>query len=336
MALQRLCPQDRGPATSALRASDPAPSRGPEPEPRDEEKRTATALAVWAILGAMIPRRRRQVRCATPSGLHRLAYLEWGRPDQARVLVCAHGLTRSGRDFDALASALADRYRVVCPDLPGRGDSDWLPNPLEYQLSTYVSDMVTLIARLDVETVDWVGTSLGGLIGMVLAALPHSPVAKLVLNDAGPVLAAPALARIGAYLGQSPALPTIEAAEAYVRAVYAPFGAHSDEQWRFLAEHSVRQQPDGTFRLHYDPALAEAFAANPARGDVELWSIYDAIRCPTLVLRGEHSDLVSRETAAQMTQRGPRATLVEVADVGHAPTLLQPAQIEPVRAFLER
>lgn len=263
-----------------------------------------------------------------------MAYLEWGRPEQPRVVVCVHGLTRSGRDFDALASALADDYRVVCPDLPGRGDSDWLQNPLEYRLPTYVADMVTLIARLDVEAVHWVGTSLGGLIGMTLAALPDSPVTKLVLNDAGPVLAASALARISAYLGHSPRLSTLEAAEAHVRAVYAPFGPHSDEQWRFLTEHTVRQHPGGGFRLHYDPALAEVFAAQPAPADVELWSIYDAIRCPTLVLRGAQSDLLTRETARQMTERGPRARLVEFSGVGHAPTLLHDAQIEAVRAFL--
>src|SRR5690606_32794850 len=163
-----------------------------------------------------------------------------------------------------------------CPDLPGRGESDWLQNPDEYQLPTYLGDMVTLIARLDVPAVHWVGTSLGGLVGMALAALPDSPVKKLVLNDAGPVLAASSLARIGAYLGQRPPLPTIEAAEAHVRDVYAPFGAHSDAQWRFLTEHTVRSMPDGSLRLHYDPALAVAFAANAVNHDVELWSIYDA------------------------------------------------------------
>jgi pimeloyl-ACP methyl ester carboxylesterase len=185
-----------------------------------------------------------------------------------------------------------------------------------------------------VETVHWIGTSLGGLIGMTLAALPHSPLTKLVLNDAGPVLAAPALARIRAYLGQRPTLPTLEAAEAYVRTVYAPFGPHSQEQWRFLTEHSVRRRSDGSFRLHYDPALAQVFAAAPLRGDVELWSIYDAVRCPTLVLRGAQSDLLTADTAQQMTRRGPHAALVEFPDVGHAPTLLHDAQLEPVKAFL--
>jgi pimeloyl-ACP methyl ester carboxylesterase len=280
------------------------------------------------------PFRQYKVQCSSPTGLHRMAYLEWGERDNPRVLVCVHGLTRCARDFDFLARALASHYRVVCPDVAGRGDSDWLRNAIEYQLPVYVSDMVTLIARLDVETVHWVGTSLGGLIGMTLAALPDSPVKMLVLNDVGPVLAASSLARIGAYVGQWPTLPTLEAAEVYVRAVYAPFGPHSDAEWRFLTEHVVRKQPDGSLRLHYDPALAVAFTAQPLDRDLDLWGLYDRVRCPTLVLRGADSDLLTRETAAQMSVRGPRATVVEIAKVGHAPTLIHEDQIALVSRFL--
>jgi pimeloyl-ACP methyl ester carboxylesterase len=278
--------------------------------------------------------RQRKVQCWTPSGLHRMAYLEWGRRDNARVLICVHGLTRCARDFDVLAERLATRYRVVCPDVAGRGDSDWLKNPMEYQVAVYVSDLVALIARLDVETVHWVGTSLGGLIGMALAALPGSPVTRLVLNDVGPVLTASSLARIGAYVGQWPPLPTIEAAEAYVRSVGAPFGPHSDAEWRFLTEHVVRRNADGSWRMHYDPALATAFTAQPLDRDMELWSVYDAIRCPTLVLRGEQSDVLTRQTAQAMSGRGPRARTVEFANVGHAPTLLHEDQIQVVADFL--
>lgn len=278
--------------------------------------------------------RQYHVQCSSPTGLHRVAYLEWGRRDNPRVLVCVHGLTRCARDFDFLAQALGAHYRVICPDLPGRGDSDWLRDPMEYQLSVYIGDMVTLIARLDVESVCWVGTSLGGLIGMALAALPDSPVEMLVLNDSGPVLAASSLARIGAYIGQRPSLPTLEAAEAYVRAIYAPFGEHSADEWRFLTEHMVRQEPAGSLRLHYDPALAAAFTAHPPDKDVELWSLYDSIRCPTLVLRGAASDLLSRETAREMSVRGPKAKVVELADVGHAPTLIHQDQIAVVTSFL--
>jgi pimeloyl-ACP methyl ester carboxylesterase len=278
--------------------------------------------------------RQRRVQCASPSGLHRLAYLEWGAHDNPEVAICVHGLTRCARDFDFLARELAPRCRVACPDLPGRGDSDWLANPVEYQLPVYLADLVALIARLDVETVSWVGTSLGGLIGMALAALPGSPVRRLVLNDVGPVLAASSLARIGAYVGKWPPLPTIEAAEAYLRAVHAPFGPHSDAEWRFLTEHVVRKNPDGSLRLHYDPALAAAFDARSSNEDQELWGLYDRISCPTLVLRGERSDVLTRETAQQMSRRGPRAEVVEIAGVGHAPTLIHRQQIRVVADFL--
>jgi pimeloyl-ACP methyl ester carboxylesterase len=278
--------------------------------------------------------RQRKVQCASACGLHRMAYLEWGRADNPRVLICVHGLTRCARDFDFLARELAARYRVVCPDVAGRGDSDWLPNPMEYQVPVYVGDMVTLIARLDVETVDWVGTSLGGLIGMGLAAQPGSPVTKLVLNDVGPVLTAEAIDRIGSYVGKWPRLPTIEAAEAYVRAVSAPFGPHTDAEWRFLTENVVRRNPDGSFRMHYDPALAVPFTAPRPTPDIDLWNVYDNIDCPTLVVRGEQSDLLTRETASQMSRRGPRPQVVEIAGVGHAPTLIHADQIAVVRDFL--
>lgn len=283
------------------------------------------------------PFRRGKVQCVTPSGLHRMAYVEWGAREAAKTLVCAHGLARCARDFDFLAAAMArEGWRVVCPDIPGRGDSGWLKNPLEYAVPVYVSDMVTLIARLDVAAVHWVGTSLGGLVGMTLAALPGSPVTKLVLNDVGPVLTAASLDRIGSYLGKWPPLPTIEAAEAYVRAVSAPFGAHSDGEWRFLTEHVVRKNPDGTLRMHYDPAIAVPFNAQVPHAEIALWSFYDAIRCPTLALRGEQSDLLTRETAAAMAARGPRAKVVEIPGVGHAPTLIHADQIAIVREFLLR
>jgi len=251
----------------------------------------------------------RKVQCASPTGLHRMAYLEWGNRDNRRVLVCVHGLTRSARDFDFLARDLAPRYRVVCPDVAGRGDSDWLTNPNEYQVPTYVGDMVTLLARLDVETVDWVGTSLGGLVGMALAALPGSPITRLVLNDVGPVVTRASLARIASYVGKWPSLPTMEAAQAYVRSVNAPFGSHSDAEWRFLAEHVVRENPDGSLRMHSDPSISVAFTTEQPDHDTQQWDLYERIQCPTMVLRGEQSDLLTRDTANEMARRGPRASL---------------------------
>lgn len=275
----------------------------------------------------------RYVQCSSPRGLHRIAYREWGSRSNPRVLVCVHGLTRCARDFDRLAAAMSDRYRVVCPDVAGRGESDWLPDPMLYQLAQYVADMVTLIARLDVERVQWVGTSMGGLIGMALAAMPNTPVERLVANDAGPVISKASLERIGSYVGAR-TFPTLEAAEQYVRAVSAPFGPHSDAEWRFLTEVVVRRNPDGSWRLHYDPAIAEPLRASMPEKDLALWHLWDPIRCPTLVLRGAESDLLSRETCAQMAARGPKARIVEIPGIGHAPTLMHEDQIALVREFL--
>lgn len=263
-----------------------------------------------------------------------MAYLEWGDPRNRDVLVCVHGLTRTARDFDDLARALCKQFRVVCPDVAGRGDSDRLAGAMLYAVPQYVADMVTLIARLDVERVHWVGTSMGGLIGMALAAQPGAPIEKLVLNDAGPVISHAALERIATYVGRAPAFASVEEAEAYIRGISAPFGPHSDAQWRFLTETWLRRNEDGTWRAHYDPSIAEPFRASLPEKDLEMWPLYDAVRCPTLVLRGEHSDLLSRQTAEAMTRRGPHARVVEIPGVGHAPTLMHPGQIGIVRDFL--
>ncbi len=278
--------------------------------------------------------RQRFVQCASPRGLHRISYLEWGDPGNNRVLICAHGLTRCARDFDALAAAMQDHYRVVCPDVAGRGGSDWLADPMLYQLPQYLADMVTLIARLDVETVHWVGTSMGGLIGMALAAQPNTPVRRFVINDAGPVIAKVSLERIATYVGMAPVFPTLEAAGQYVRAISATFGPHSDAEWRFLTEVVVRRNDDGSWRMHYDPKLAEPFRAQMPEKDLELWPLWDAVRCPTLALRGALSDLLTKETCAQMAQRGPKAKVVEIPGVGHAPTLMHADQVAIVRDFL--
>jgi len=278
--------------------------------------------------------RQRMLRCASPKGLHRIAYLEWGDPKNQRVLVCVHGLTRCARDFDTLAAALSGSYRVVCPDVAGRGDSEWLADPMLYQLPQYVSDMVTLIARLDVENVHWLGTSMGGLIGMALAAQPGTPVQKLVINDAGPVVSKVSLERIATYVGMAPVFPDIVTAEKYIRAVSVTFGPHTDAEWRFLTEVVLRKNADGSLRLHYDPKLAEPFRANMPEKDLELWPLWDAIRCPTLVLRGAQSDLLTRDTCDKMAGRGPKAKVIEIAGVGHAPTLMHEDQINIVRDFL--
>lgn len=281
--------------------------------------------------------REEKVRCLSTAGFHKVAYVEWGHADNPKVLVCVHGLTRNGRDFDFLAQALEADYRVICPDIVGRGKSDWLANKSLYVLPQYCADMVTLLAWLNVETVDWLGTSMGGLIGMTLAAQPGNPIRRLVLNDVGPVITGVSLARIGDYLGKPPRFDRIEEAEAYVRQVSAPFGPLTDTQWRHLTVHAVHQAKDGKIEFVYDPGIAQVYRQSQLLSggkDVELWPLFDDITCPTLLLRGEKSDLLTPQTAQAMTQRGPHAKLIEVPGVGHAPTLMDEAQIAPVREFL--
>ncbi len=290
----------------------------------------------------MTEARIKAVQCCSPSGLHHMSYKEWGDERNPNILICAHGVTRVGDDFDTLAQALSDHYRVICPDVVGRGRSGKLLNPKLYTVPQYVSDMITLIARVTAHNegaqIDWFGTSMGGLIGMALASLPGNPIRKLVLNDIGPTLDPVALLRIGDYIGQDLRFPDFETAARFVREVSNSFGAHTDAQWHKLASDVLRQEPDGKWVRHYDMGLAQPFsAATPesAKADeAALWAAYDGITCPTLLVRGANSDLLSRETAHLMTQRGPRAQLVEIAGVGHAPTFINGDQIAVARNFL--
>jgi pimeloyl-ACP methyl ester carboxylesterase len=281
--------------------------------------------------------RLRSVQCLDAWGLHRMAYWEWGDPANRRVLVCVHGLTRQGRDFDTLARDLMGEVRVVCPDVAGRGRSDWLAEPSGYAIPAYVADMVTLLARLDADVVDWVGTSMGGLIGLGLAGLPGSPLRRLVLNDVGPTIEAAALQRIGSYVGMPAHWRTVDEAADALGAISRGFGPHSRDEWLALTRPQLVADGDG-YRSHYDPAIGVPFrAATPAlaaAGEAALWAAYDRIACPTLLLRGADSDLLSRETARAMTQRGPKARLHEFAGVGHAPTLVAADQRAVVRDFL--
>ena len=281
--------------------------------------------------------RLRHVQCLDTRGLHRMAYWEWGDAANRRVLVCVHGLARQGRDFDTLARALCDSYRVVCPDVVGRGESDRLADPMGYQIPTYVADMVTLLARLDADTVHWLGTSMGGLIGMGLASLANTPIERLVLNDVGPTIEPAAIARIGSYLGAPLEWASEDEAADYLQGISTGFGPHSREEWLTLTRPMLRRH-GAVWKLHYDPAIAVPVRAMTpemaAAGQAALWNVYDAIRCPALLLRGADSDLLTRETAQAMTERGPRARLHEFAGVGHAPTLVAREQVEVVREFL--
>lgn len=276
--------------------------------------------------------RTRQLDSLSPHGFHRVAYYEWGDPANANVVICVHGLSRNGRDFDVLGEALAPTHRTLAIDIPGRGQSQWLADPNDYVFPVYLTALTALIARSGAEHVAWVGTSLGALLGMVMAAQPNTPVRRLVVNDAGPLIEPAAITRIGEYVGLDPTFATYAEAEAYIRAISAPFGALTDAQWEHLTRTSVAQRPDGRWGSRYDPGIALPFRTSAAPPD--LWPVWDAISCPTLVLRGAQSDLLSPATAAQMASRGPKARILEVPGVGHAPMLLSPDQYEPVVQFL--
>jgi pimeloyl-ACP methyl ester carboxylesterase len=271
----------------------------------------------------------------SPLGFHENAYWDWPSPGaDAPCLVMVHGLTRNGRDFDTIARALSQDFHVVCPDVVGRGKSAWLANDALYGYPQYMSDAATLIARVTGSgPVDWLGTSMGGLIGMMLAAMSGSPIRRLVLNDVGPLIPQGSLRRIGAYVGQAPHFANLGAAAAYLKRVHSGFGTLSEADWAAMARHSTRRLPDGGYALAYDPGIGSAFTAGPI-ADVDLWPFWDRIACPVLVLRGADSDLLLPETAAEMVQRKPGTILVEFPDCGHAPALIDPDQIAVVRRWL--
>jgi pimeloyl-ACP methyl ester carboxylesterase len=278
-------------------------------------------------------RRELHFQSLSPHGFHRVVYDEWGDAANMRVVICVHGVGRNARDFDDLAAALAGTHRVLSVDMPGRGRSAWLANPGDYVFPTYLTVLTALIARSGAETIDWVGTSMGGLLGIMLAAQPQTPVAKLVVNDVGPTIEPAALERIRGYFGLDPTFATYDEIARYLRTVSAPFGPLTDAQWERLTLSNVRQRADGRWGPAYDPGIAVPFRAAAAPPD--LWPLWDAIRCPTHVLRGKESDLLSADTAARMASRGPRPAVIEFAGVGHAPMLLSNDQIAPVVLFLK-
>ena len=267
-------------------------------------------------------------------GFHRVAYTEWGDPSEDHVVLCVHGLTRNGRDFDVLAAELQGSRRVACPDIVGRGQSDWLRDKSQYTFITYCADMTALLARLNGRIVDWVGTSMGGQIGMILAAQPNTPIRRLVINDVGPFVPKEAPQRLLEYVGKPPAsFASLADAETYLRGIYTPFGALTDKQWAHITRHSMRRQDDGQYALAYDPKIVAPFAGM-VQADFEMWDVWDAITCPVLVLRGAESDVLRAATAREMQERGPPVELIEIEGVGHAPTLLAPDQVRCVSEWL--
>jgi len=303
------------------------------------------------------------VLCLSPAGFHRVAYLDWGPLASDHVVLCVHGLARNSRDFDFLAAELARECRVICPDVVGRGDSEWLADKSDYRFSTYLADAAVLLARVtaprrsvlsdlfgrwpafrrSAKRIDWVGTSMGGLIGMLLAAKPGSPIRRLVLNDVGPFVSWGSLYRLKGYVGGGRSFPSVAAAESWIREVCAPFGRLTDKQWRHLARHSVVKADKGDYRLRYDPGIGDAlrghsdpeFPLGPHfLTGIDLWNTWSQVRCPVLVLRGADSDVLTRETVARMREAKPDLQVVEFAGAGHAPALMDPEQIAAVTRFL--
>ena len=273
----------------------------------------------------------------TPEGPRRIAWQCWQRSTaaDAPLLICVHGLTRNRHDFDVIAADLTNHYRVITVDIIGRGDSDRLDDPQHYGYPLYVSQMMQLLAHLAAKKgegrCDWLGTSMGGLIGMMIAAMPQSPIDRLILNDIGPYIPLSGLTRLSDYVGKSPAFTAQSDVEEYLRFILAGFGQLTDENWRHLARYGADMQPDGRWCLRYDPGIAIAF--DGLEGDIDLWAVWQAVSCPVLVLRGEDSDLLSEETVNRMLER-PHTRAESFSQTGHAPALMSADQISVIRDFL--
>jgi pimeloyl-ACP methyl ester carboxylesterase len=267
-------------------------------------------------------------------GFHKVAYTEWGDKENPDILVCVHGLTRNSRDFDYLAGAMKDKYRIFCLDVAGRGRSEWLKRKEHYSYATYVADMLSFTQHIKAEKIDWVGTSMGGLIGMIIAAYHPQLIRKMVLNDIGPFIPAHTLKRIAKYVGIMPEFNDLQAVEKHLRLILAPFGIQKDEDWNFIARHSTLEK-EGKITLAYDPAIAHVFGGEGGDiQDVNLWYIWEQVTCPILVLRGALSDALLSETTKQMAETGPKAKVVEIPGIGHAPALMDEEQISIIRDWL--
>ncbi len=271
------------------------------------------------------------LRAGGGTTFHRIACRVWGKPEAGRAVVCVHGLTRNAGDFDVLAQALSADHYVICPDMPGRGQSEWLSRSQDYNYGTYVSDMIALLAKLDVAQVDWIGTSMGGVVGMQLAAFAGSPIRRLVLNDVGPFTSAAVLGGIRQSAGEQPVFEDMAAATRYFRARYASVGPLSDAQWHKLTADSVRATPGG-LTPNFDPAIATALPE--IKGDVEMWPLWSRIACPVLVLRGGASQVLTAETQERMQASHPGTRAILVPEAGHAPALVAEDQVRAIRDWL--
>jgi pimeloyl-ACP methyl ester carboxylesterase len=266
---------------------------------------------------------------ASHEGFKKIAYVEWGKPTAKRTFICVHGMTRNGRDFDYLAKALVKTYdcRVVCPDLIGRGMSDWFEDASRYKFAQYIADMNALIARLDVEDVEWIGTSLGGMIGIVVAAMPNSPIKRLIVNDVGPHVPRFALLRIAKYIKKCPELDTLQQVEVELRERYAPFGTLSDKHWAHIVKYGHKKLDNGKFIFNYDPRIVNIFWILIGSN---IWSSWDSLTCPVMVIHGENSDILTNKTLEKMRILQPKTHIYSVADTGHAPALMADDQVQAI------
>lgn len=265
---------------------------------------------------------------------HRIAYTHWGDPANPNVLICVHGLTRNSRDFDSLAATLASHYRVICPDMVGRGQSDWLSHPEQYTSAVYLADMLALLKHLNLTQVDWLGTSMGGLIGIILAAQSQPLIRRLILNDIGPFIPKEGLIPLVQRLTQPPPQFTnLSEAEQFFRLVNSPFGPLTDSQWQHLTQYGTQLHEDGYYCLAYDPKIAHTFQS-AADSDMDLWSTWQLIRCPVLLLHGEQSIFLLKETIAQMQKTHPQLKVVTFPEIGHAPALMAEEQINLIQEWL--
>lgn len=277
------------------------------------------------------------ITCLDSVGSHRMSYSQWGQEDNPNVLICVHGLTRNGRDFDFLARELEEKYCVICPDIVGRGESDWLTDPKDYNLMVYAKDIFTLLQQLNLTKVDWLGTSMGGLIGMAIASQPESTIRRLIINDVGPFIEQTALQRIAGYLlKEKPIFSNLADAEDYVRSTYQPFGNLTDEQWQHLTQYSVKPLPGGGYRLNYDPQISHPYQNTPIDSlkAQEFWQWWETINCPILLLHGQESDLLLLDTIGKMKEIQSQMTVVSFPNVGHAPALMDKEQIGVIKSWL--
>ncbi len=272
-----------------------------------------------------------------PQGFHRLFYQEWGEKNSADTLICVHGLTRNSRDFSFLAEQLQHQYRVICPDVVGRGKSDWLNDKNSYQFAQYLADISVLIGRLEVNVIDWLGTSMGGLLGIFLASLPNTPIRKLIINDVGPFVPREALIEISQYAGNDLHFETFEEVVNYFKQLYVAWGDIPEQGWVHMATHSSSKLADGNFSLAYDQGFMASMKQHPeAITDFDIWPVFEKIQCPVLVLHGLNSKVLSNEVAQQMKLRGKNVELVDFPGIGHAPHLMTAEHISIVRNWLQK